>query len=1596
MKFLRTILCLLCTYSLAFFATAQRGSIIQAASTTVMDPNNDGYVSLTNAGFSNDGYYVDEFEISMFGIPYFGDGEALSDTQVGPSCGTTDLTVDTDGHSAYAVLDDDNNLIFRFRLAAERPSVEAYTILIDTDGKIGPSDPNYSETNPGFEIDITLIKNASQGITVYNIDGVSGCPTPLLAYDYSSHFQVAIADIASCGDQDYFYDFYVPFDDLTTAFGITTASKLQFAAVTNISGTCAMAGKISDIGGVNDDDYDGCNYCAFEDLASNQCPVSLDNLCSTCGGFLSGATPTPTMEVPLKEGDQMIQGTADPEAEVFIDIFSFDATLVESLVLDTDDNGNWIANLGLPLVQGDSVTAVAQVAGKCDSGASGSQLSFAVVVLNTAPFISGTGTPLPYAENDGAVAIDPGITVGDNEDLDLVSATVSISSGFSSAEDALGFMNQNGLTGTYNSSTGVLTITGDGTLAQYQQALQSVTYSNSSEDPSEATRTITFIINDGTEDSAPFERDINVSAVNDPPVISGTSGATAYLWASTLINNTMSITDVDDAEITGASISVGNNFIPNEDFLHFVTQNGITGSYDASTGILTLTGTASFADYATALNSIEFEYIPSGTPVELTRRIDYTVTDGEDFSLVFSHSVTLATDNSPPDIVDPDGNPIDDFAGAVDEDTSGSFELDVIDPEDDPVILESQDPANGTVVITGGVSFTYTPDPNFFGDDIFIVTVTDQGVPPLSDQVTVTITVNPINDNPVVNPLTIEVDEKTTTSICVTVNDIEGDTHQFTSGIATINGTVVADGTSGDLCFDYTPPIDFQGQDQVEVTICDSDDPTVCGTGIVTITVVDVNEPPIIYVEGEPGNSQTVDAIEDTPKNFCFEVVDLEGDDVSVSSISDGTGGTLTASATEFCFDFVPDPNFNGQSIWEVEVCDNNSPQLCSMVTITINVGAVNDPPVINGTEGQTEYPWSEVVINGGLNITDVDDTDIEGAVITISSNYMINEDEILFNDINGITGVFDVALGTLTLSGTSSLANYTAALNSITFLYTPPVGNPSDLSRQIDFIITDGTDESLLFSQEITFTISNGPPVIVDEGGDSIDNLSVEVSEDADGVFCLLVEDPDGDLLILSNEDALNGTVTLTGGLCFEYVPDTDFYGEDSFIVTVCDVNTPSLCDEVLVTVTINPVNDAPSVDGAITGLDYPWQPIGINSFTVDDVDDSSIESATVSITGNFVPNEDMLEFVSQNNISGDYNATTGVLTLSGSSSLANYGMALSSINFFYNYSGYPSDLSRTVEVTVNDGDISSTILSRAINFNIANSPPDFTEGGLSIDDITLEMDEDTEVEFTLEITDIDNDNVSLTNLTTASSGEAFISGSVSFTVTPEENYNGEITFSVTACDDNTPSLCDDLVVTINILPVNDPPVALRDTLYTKRLAIEPTINLLINDTDIEDDALSANTTLTVLPRNGSASLSSDGTLTYQSIATYRGVDSLTYEVIDAGIPSLRSVGKVIIIIEDDPFTVYQAISPNGDEKNDYWHIEGIDFYPQNQVRLYDRYQNLVFETKGYHNVSNNWKGQANRGLGKGNLPDGTYYYHISLGSEGGTKGGFIFLKND
>ena len=144
-----------------------------------------------------------------------------------------------------------------------------------------------------------------------------------------------------------------------------------------------------------------------------------------------------------------------------------------------------------------------------------------VTAVNDAPVLSGSGGTLAYTENDGPKVIDAELTITDEDDANIASATITISSGFQSSEDVLAFTDTNDINGSWNQSTGVLTLSGSATKANYEAALESVTYNNTSENPNTTDRTISWQINDGTDNSSAVTSTISLASVNDAPISSG-------------------------------------------------------------------------------------------------------------------------------------------------------------------------------------------------------------------------------------------------------------------------------------------------------------------------------------------------------------------------------------------------------------------------------------------------------------------------------------------------------------------------------------------------------------------------------------------------------------------------------------------------------------------------------------------------------------------------------------------------------------------------------------------------------------------------------------------------------------------------------------------------------------------------------------------------------------------------------------------------------------------------------------------------------------------------------------------------------------------
>ena len=92
------------------------------------------------------------------------------------------------------------------------------------------------------------------------------------------------------------------------------------------------------------------------------------------------------------------------------------------------------------------------------------------------------------------------------------------------------------------------------------------------------------------------------------------------------------------------------------------------------------------------------------------------------------------------------------------------------------------------------------------------------------------------------------------------------------------------------------------------------------------------------------------------------------------------------------------------------------------------------------------------------------------------------------------------------------------------------------------------------------------------------------------------------------------------------------------------------------------------------------------------------------------------------------------------------------------------------------------------------------------------------------------------------------------------------------------------------------------------------------------------------------------------------------------------------VTVLEDYNITPNNVLSPDGDGVNDFWTIENLSAYPNNEVKIFDKAGRVIFNVRNYQN---NWNGQLNGYI----LHEGAYYYVINLGPGIRPKVGYITL---
>ena len=275
--------------------------------------------------------------------------------------------------------------------------------------------------------------------------------------------------------------------------------------------------------------------------------------------------------------------------------------------------------------------------------------SIAVTAVNDVPTLGDAGGTLSFTENGVAAVIDGTLSVADVDDANLELATITISAGYVSSEDVLGFSTQNGISGSWNSGAGVMTLSGSSSKADYETALESVTYDNTSEDPNTIARTITWVVNDGTVNSSPVTSTISMTAVNDVPTLGDAGGTLSFTenGVAAVIDGTLSVADVDNANLKSATITISSGYVSGEDVLGFTPQNGIVGSWDSGAGVLSLTDEASKIDYETALMSVTYNNT-SEDPNTSARTITWVLNDGVGNSSGVSSTISVTALNDAP------------------------------------------------------------------------------------------------------------------------------------------------------------------------------------------------------------------------------------------------------------------------------------------------------------------------------------------------------------------------------------------------------------------------------------------------------------------------------------------------------------------------------------------------------------------------------------------------------------------------------------------------------------------------------------------------------------------------------------------------------------------------------------------------------------------------------------------------------------------------------------------------------------------------------------------------------------------------------------
>ncbi|EJG1474249.1 tandem-95 repeat protein [Vibrio parahaemolyticus] len=970
--------------------------------------------------------------------------------------------------------------------------------------------------------------------------------------------------------------------------------------------------------------------------------------------------------------------------------------------------------------------------------------------------------------------------------------------------------------------------------------------------------TVSASVSDGVNPTASDSDSLVVNRVNDAPTVEN------------------AIADqVLSEDFDAYTIDLNEVFKDSDSSLEFSVSGNNSIQISIVNGVATITPTADWNGKETITFTAKD---PSGESVNQT--VDFTVAPVVDIEV---DSADVVEDT--PTIINVLGN-------------------DTFESTDKVVSLDAENgPKNGTVIVNNDGTVTYTPDDNYVGEDTFTYIVTSGGV---SESTTVSVDVTPENDAPVAKDDTAITDEDTPVTIDVLPNDTDVDGDKLSIESASVpkeQGTVEV--VDGKLVF--TPAENFNGHAEITYTVTDGE---LTDVAKVTVTVNPVNDAPTIKVDAVESITEDAVSTDTVVATLTVRDTDTPEDQLTVSLENNSNGYFVLVGnevkLTQAGVDAVNNDEFNLKDLAiSASVSDGVNPTASDSDSLVVN--RVNDAPTVENaiadqvlSEDFDAYTIDlnevfkdsdsslEFSVSGNSNVL----VSIENGIVTINPTADWNGSEILTfkaTDPSGesisqtvnftVAPVADIVadkatvvedtptiikvLGNDTFEGGDQVvsldtnngpANGTVSVNpdgSVT--YTP---NDNYVGKDtFTYVVTSGgVSEST--AVEVNVTPVNDAPVAKDDIATTQEDTAVTIDVLPNDT------DVDGDKLSIQSASVpeAQGKVEIVDGKLV-FTPAENFNGHAEIIYTVTD---GELTDEAKVTVTVNPVNDAPTIK-----VD------AVESITEDAVNTDTVV-ATLTVRDTDTP-EDQLTVSLENNSNG-YFVLVGnevKLTQAGVDAVNNDELNLKDL---------------TISASVSDGVNPTASDSDSLVVNRVNDAPTVEN---AIADQVLSEDFDA---YTIDLNEVFKDSDSSLEFSVSGNNSIQISivNGVA-TINPTADWNGSETLTFTATDPSGESVSQ--TVNFTVAPV-------ADIVADKATVVEDTptiIKVLGNDTFEGDDKVVSLDTNNG-PANGTVSVNPDGSVTYTPNDNYHGADSFTYIVTSGGVSESTTVNVDVTPVNDAP----------------------------------------------------------------------------------------------